>query len=124
VAQTVKQILQIDNTYTSFSGDLEESTFRALWSLNWENPNVSLHVTAGENGTIYRYSYQVNHPNPSTSTSAIPSFPKLTQEQAKEKAQQFLNQILTAPESAQLSLTENRSISNGSDYHFDTFLSL
>lgn len=124
VAQTVKQILQIDNTYTSFSGDLEESTFRALWSLNWENPNVSLHVTAGENGTIYRYSYQVNHPNPSTTTSAIPSFPKLTQEQAKEKAQQFLNQILTAPESAELSLTENRSISNGSDYHFDTFLSL
>lgn len=124
VAQTVKQILQIDNTYTSFSGDLEESTFRALWSLNWENTEVSLHVTASENGTIYRYSYQINDRTVSNSSTAIPSFPKLTQAQAQQKAQQFLNQILAAPESAVLSSTDNRSTVNGSDYHFNAFLSL
>lgn len=57
VTQTVKDILKLDNSYTSFHGELQEDPLRAVWELDWTAADQStLTVAAGEDGTIYRYS--------------------------------------------------------------------
>ena len=51
VTQAVKETLGLGDDYTSFYGELQEDSYRALWSLTWETEQQStLRVTAGEDG--------------------------------------------------------------------------
>ena len=94
VTQTVKDILKLDNSYTSFHGELQEDPLRAMWELDWTAADQStLTVAAGEDGTIYRYQY---NPSDETSSSSgqLPSFPTISREDAQQTAQTFIDQVL------------------------------
>ena len=86
VTQAVKETLGLDDTYASFYGELQEDAHRALWALTWETAqHDTLRVTAGEDGTIYRYVDQTGEVA-AQNGSAIDSFPALSREQARDKA--------------------------------------
>lgn len=124
VTQTVKDILKLDNSYTSFHGDFQEDPLRALWELDWTAADQStLTVTAGEDGTIYRYQYYPG--NESTAGSGqLPTFPEISRADAQKTAQAFLDQVLGDNESADLSASDRTPSLTSSDHTFSTDLHL
>ena len=109
VTQAVKETLGLGDDYTSFYGELQEDSYRALWSLTWETEQQStLRVTAGEDGAIYLYTNSTDAAS-TPDNSAVSTFPALSRDQARAKAQAFLDQVLTAPESADLAADTGRS---------------
>lgn len=124
VTQTVKDILKLDNSYTSFHGELQEDPLRAIWELDWTAADQStLTVAAGEDGTIYRYQY---NPSDETSSSSgqLPSFPTISREDAQKTAQTFIDQVLGEHESAELSESDRTPSLTSSDHTFSTKLDL
>lgn len=124
VTQAVKDILKLDNSYTSFHGEFEEDPLRALWQLNWTAADQStLTVTAGEDGTIYHYQYS---PGDETSDSSgqLPTFPTISRETAQQTAQNFVDQVLGDNESADLDHSVRTDTLIASDHRFATDLDL
>lgn len=124
VTQTVKDILKLDNPYTSFHGELQEDPLRAVWELDWTAADQStLTVAAGEDGIIYRYQY---NPSDDTSSSSgqLPSFPTISREDAQKTAQTFIDQVLGEHESAELSESDRTPSLTSSDHTFSTKLDL
>lgn len=117
VTQTVKNILQLDNSYTSFHGELQEDPLRTLWRLEWTTDDQStLSVTADEDGTIYRYQYTPASSD-SQSSSRLPAFPSVSQETARQTAQNFANTVLQGYESVDLSQSDDTPILATSHTH-------
>lgn len=95
VAAQAKKSLGIGDGYEEFYGELWENELAPVWSLTWEREEDSLHVTAAGSGKVLSYSLSEN-----TDTSARtfpPSFPALTTEQARARAEAFLKQVLDSP---------------------------
>lgn len=95
VATQAKKSLGIGDGYEKFYGELWENELAPVWSLTWEREEDSLHVTATGSGKVLSYSLSEN-----TDTSARtfpPSFPALTTEQARARAEAFLKQVLDSP---------------------------
>lgn len=89
VTQAVKETLGLGDDYTSFYGELQEDSYRALWSLTWETEQQStLRVTAGEDGAIYLYTNSTDAAS-TPDNSAVSTFPALSRDQARAKAQAF-----------------------------------
>lgn len=100
VMQTVKKTLAIPDSYKKFQGNLNENLVRSTWDLNWSKEGSELNITATEEGKVLNY-YQFDEFSDRYEENAFgPHFPKLTQEQAKAKAQEFLNKVLTKGEKA------------------------
>ena len=124
VTQAVKETLGLGDDYTSFYGELQEDSYRALWSLTWETEQQStLRVTAGEDGAIYLYTNSTDAAS-TPDNSAVSTFPALSRDQARAKAQAFLDQVLTAPESADLAADTGRSAASSDSHYFNTQLLL
>lgn len=124
VTQAVKETLGLGDDYASFYGELQEDSYRALWSLTWETAqHDTLQVTAGEDGTIYRYVDSADSASVQDN-SAVSTFPALSRDQARAKAQAFLDQVLAAPERADLTEDTGRSVASSDSHFFDTQLQL
>lgn len=125
VTQAVKNTLKLDNSYTSFHGELQEDPLRTLWQLEWTADDQStLTVTADEDGTIYRYRYEPADTN-SQSSDKLPSFPAISRETARQTAQDFAEQVLQDHESVDLSQSDSTpSLTSSSTHSFSTDLEL
>lgn len=97
VTQAVKKVLNVPDTYSSFYGDLEETEFQTLWSLNWEGEGESLRVRADEAGKVYWYS--LSRMDGADHTAA---FPPVSWAEAAKTAQAFFDRVLSGNESAVL----------------------
>ena len=119
VTQTVKATLDIPDTYTSFYGDLEETEFRSMWSLNWEGEGESLRVRADEAGKVYWYS--LSRADGGDHTAA---FPPVSRTEAAKTAQTFFDRVLSDSESAALAVEPGDQTADASQYVFRTDLLL
>lgn len=101
VTQKVKATLSIPDTYSSFSGQPQENYLGTRWELHWSGDDGDLSVTATDEGKVlsmYRNSAAVSRED-----RFDPRFPSLTRAQAQQKAQAFLDKVLTAGETARFS---------------------
>ena len=123
VTQTVKEQLNIGDSYTTFYGDLTENEFRTCWTLNWEKEGETLRVMAGEDGTIYSYDRQrdEDYADPADSGGSS-AFPALSRAQALPYAQSFADQVLHAPESVKLTAGEQGGQVGARTYGFQSEL--
>ncbi|SHH78628.1 S-layer homology domain-containing protein [Sporobacter termitidis DSM 10068] len=120
----VKDTLGIDDSFTSFNGDLNETGAASLWALNWSNDKEQIYVSANENGTIV--SYNDNVAGVSTPANGrIPKFPTLTIDDAKTIAGTFLGKVLdTKLSSVDLSGTSALDYSGSAVYYLNGSLKL
>lgn len=115
VTQKVKSTLSIPDTYTEFYGEPEENPLGTFWRLEWSKEEASLSVSATDDGKVLSM-----YSNDSTASSSLGArgdlhFPNLNRAQAQEKAQAFLDRVLTAGETAVFSQNNNSSsLSSGS----------
>ena len=119
VTQLVKATLDIPDTYTSFYGDLAETEFRTMWSLNWDREGESLRVSADETGKIYRYTLSRD-----TVSDHTAAFPSVSQSEAAKTAQEFFDRVLSGSESAVLSVEPGNQTVDANQYVFRTNLLL
>lgn len=96
VAAQAKKSLGIGDGYEKFYGELWENELAPVWSLTWEREEDSLHVTATGNGKVLSYNLSENTAS-STGGAFPPSFPTLTTEQARARAEAFLKKVLESP---------------------------
>jgi len=101
VTQKVKDTLSIPDSYKSFSGEPQENYLGTRWELRWSGDNGSLYVTATDEGKVLSMSRDTV--SSSSGERYDPRFPSLTRAQAQEKAQAFLDKVLTAGETARFS---------------------
>ena len=95
VTLKVKETLGIGDSFTSFSGNLNESGTASLWSLSWSSDKEQVYVTANENGTIVNYSANLTgDPTRTYMYSRIPRFPAMSLDEAKTVANTFLSRVL------------------------------
>lgn len=120
VTLAVKSTLSIGDSYTDFTGDVNDMGALRYWSLNWsDDAGNTLHVLATDTGKVMQYSlnssgriWAVN------GGSYSPAFSKVSVSQARDAAEKFLDTVLTGTESAQLQdHTDGMPLSmDGSDY--------
>lgn len=118
VTQSVKATLGLDNRFSSFSGTLREDALRPLWDLTWEAPDgSSLDVTAGEDGTIYRYWYTPAEV-PDLTQSPLPALPAVSRETAQQTALDFAGRVLGPNERCDLSQDRHSVAPLSADHRF------
>jgi hypothetical protein len=95
ITLSVKETLGIGDSFTSFSGTLDQNDTASIWSLTWSGDNEQINVTANESGKIVSYNdYISSGSTASNSNGRIPRFPTITIDQAKSAAKTFLNKVL------------------------------
>lgn len=119
VTQAVKETLSIPDTYAEFYGDLEETEFRTMWSLNWEGEGESLRVRADETGKVYWYSL-----SRADSQNHTAAFPTVSRTEAAGTAQAFFDRVLSGNESALLPAETGSQTAGADQYVFRTDLML
>lgn len=122
VTLSVKEQLEIGDSYTTFYGELMETEFRTCWILNWEGEEAILQVIAGEDGTIYSYEYTPQ--NRQTSPEGAPAFPSISREEGLSCAQDFVDQVLHQPEGATLTAESQFSSVEALSIHYQGQLEL
>ena len=117
VTKSVKATLDLDTEeYEQFYGDLRENELAPTWELNWSGPGVNLNVTAAEDGTVL--SYQCSKDDQGRGDGSL-SLPKLSQAQAQETAQAFLDRVLErGVETARFIEQESMGSLGSSRYYF------
>jgi len=119
VTLAVKKTLSVADTYTEFSGNVEDLGALRIWSLNWsDEEGNSLYVLADGAGKVFSYSTGDPAVPVSTASGYAPTLSKVTSGQALKTAQAFLAAVLTAGESAQLKAEGSAGTLNA-DYSFD-----
>lgn len=118
VTLAVKETLDIPDTYTEFSGDMQEMEMETIWSLRWEGTDRSLRVSADEAGKVYQYTLTVD-----SAGSGPAAFPAVSRTEAAKIAQAFLDRVLTGEESGIVS-GEEGTITGNNQYRFSTDLLL
>jgi hypothetical protein len=120
----VKETLGISDSFTSFSGDLNETGTVSLWSLNWSSDKEQIYVSANENGTVVSYrdsltgSYQ-------PSGGRIPKLPALGLDDAKSIAEAFLAKVLAnGYQSVELKGTSSLDYTGNAVYYLSGSLKL
>ncbi len=124
ITQKVKDTLSIGDSFTSFTGNLNETNAASLWSLNWSNDKEQLYVSANENGTIVGYSDSYTGRG-MYATGRIPRFPTLSIDDAKSIAGTFLGKVLyTKIASVDLQGTSALDYSGSAEYYLNGALKL
>lgn len=120
VTLAVKNTLSIDDSYTSFKGDVDDMGALRYWTLRWSNAGGdSIRVLATEAGKVMQYRTDSNSlPRPLSSSGFSPSFSHITAAEARAAAEKFLTVVLTDAESAVLTDSTNTAAVSlqGSDY--------
>ncbi len=98
VTQAVKATLAVGDEYTDFYGEPNETYLGTRWELNWSGEDTSLHVSATEEGKVLSMSRGFS--SDWRENKFGPSFPAMTQDQAKAKAEAFVQKVLTKGETA------------------------
>lgn len=107
VAQQVKATLGIDDSYTSFHGEPQSNGDVSTWWLYWEGEGGrSIEVNATAQGKVLNYQC-ADEQSGGYDGSFAPTFAKLSGEEGRKLAQDFLNRVLTPEESATLTQNSN-----------------
>ena len=120
VTLAVKNTLSIDDGYTDFYGEPNETPLGTKWNLEWYDSegDRSLNVTATDQGKVLNYNRSATRDETFTDGYG-PHFPAMTQDQAKAKAEEFLARVLTTGESAVFDERWNSGVGlNVSQYGF------
>ena len=120
VTLAVKGTLDIDDSYTQFYGQPDETPLGTRWDLNWSGEDRNLTVSATDEGKVLYMSYREDQNDITASSGSYgsgPSFPAMTRAQAQEAAQAFLSRVLSDNEEALFSGEEEESLS-AEDYSF------
>ncbi len=120
IAQKVKSILAIGDEYTEFSSEHFEDPAEYNWHFNWSNPitDQGISVFTTDEGQILSYNQEIRY----KSTGFAPVMPKISKQQAKQLAQDFLSKVLPAGQIVQLT-DENISYSTSEiKVNFDVLL--
>ena len=119
VTLAVKETLDIPDTYTEFSGDMEETELGTIWYLRWESADRSLRISADEEGKVLQYTLAVD-----SADSGPAAFPAVSRTKAAEIAQTFLDRVLTGEESAAVEPDDGTQTAGSDQYRFRTELLL
>jgi len=120
VTQKVKSTLSVPDSYTEFYGEPEENPLGTFWRLEWSREGVNLSVTATDEGkvlSLYTSDNTIANPSYIGGRKDL-HFPSLNRSQAQEKAQVFLDRVLTAGETAVFSEKSTSSSLSGSTCSF------
>lgn len=101
VTLTVKEILDVADSYTDFSGNYDDY-LHGQWYLSWVGEDEELSVTASGEGKImeiYCYSYTEQDTN---FYGFAPHFPDMDEETARAAAEDWLERLLGEGESARI----------------------
>ncbi len=99
VTEKVKKTLGVDNSYTKFTGDVNDRGTYRNWSLNWQGDNGTLNVMADSTGKIL-YFYRYKNENYTRGSDYSPAFPKASREDALPVAKAFVEKLLSNGETA------------------------
>lgn len=125
ITLSVKDTLDIGDTYTSFKGALNEYGTVSLWDLSWSGDDGQLYVTVNENGRIVRYNYYGSRDIDRPSYGNMPRFPKINIDDAKSAAKAFLDKVLDARyETVELQGYSNLDYSGSAEYYLRGVLKL
>ena len=114
VTAAVKETLQVDDSYTEFSGNYYDD-LTLTWNLNWSDAERSLSVTCDEAGKVLEvYTYQ-NETYADWFTGFEPAFPALSQAKARAQAMAWLTRLLGEGETARI---DRESVSLRADGYY------
>lgn len=99
VTQAVKTTLDVGDEYTEFYGEPNETYLGAKWELSWSGEDKTLRVSATEEGKVLSMNRGTVSSNWREDRFG-PSFPAMTQDQARAKAEAFLSKVLIPGETA------------------------
>lgn len=101
VTLAVKGALDIDDSYTSFSGSSSKTGALNYWSLNWSSEDGSINVRANDAGKVLSYSYYDSDSDVAVEWSWRLSarIPQNSREDALEAAKAFVAPLLDENES-------------------------
>ncbi len=99
----VKQTLSIGDEYEGFHSEYQENNGNPRWSFFWTGEEgASLTAEATVQGKVLRYYLNLPNEERRYDGSFAPQTPKLSDSQADQIAQEFLNRVLTKGESVSL----------------------
>lgn len=103
VTLAVKGALDIDDSYTEFSGSSSKTGALNYWSLNWSSDDGNITVRASDAGKVLSYSYYDSYSDVSSDWSRrlSASIPKNSREDALEVAKAFVAPLLDENESVE-----------------------
>jgi hypothetical protein len=120
----VKETLGIGDSFTSFSGNLNEYGKQSMWSLNWSSDSEQIYVNANENGAVVNYSYNTQGVSIPVN-NRIPRFPAMSLDEAKTIAGKFLLRVLdTKIASVDLNGTSSLDYSGNAVYYLSGAIKL
>jgi len=99
VTQAVKATLNVGDEYTEFYGEPSETYLGTKWDLSWSGEDKRLNVSATEEGKVLSMNRSVTSSGWREQDFG-PSFPAMTQAEARTKAEEFLDRVLTQGETA------------------------
>lgn len=121
VTGKVKALLGIGDEYTGFHSEYQTDEGVPLWVLNWSLDELRLTVEATSQGQVMEYRLDDGDYS-SQEPGFAPSVPKVSDSQALELAQAFIDKLLLEGESVKLDASQ---ISRGGDeiwFYFDIAL--
>lgn len=108
VTLAVKGALDIDDSYTEFSGSSSKTGALNYWSLNWSSEDGNITVRANDAGKVLSYSYYDSYSDVSSDWSRrlSASIPKNSREDALEVAKAFVAPLLDENESVEWQVSD------------------
>lgn len=108
VTLAVKGALDIDDSYTEFSGSSSKTGALNYWSLNWSSEDGNITVRASDAGKVLSYSYYDSYSDVSSDWSRrlSASIPKNSREDALEVAKAFVAPLLDENESVEWQVSD------------------
>ncbi len=103
VTRKVKATLSVPDSFTQFYGEPRETYLGTFWELNWTGEDdETLSVSATDGGKVLSM-YRSGGAPAVRNIRFDPHFPALDRTQAQERAQAFLNKVLTPGETVRFS---------------------
>ncbi|BDF66078.1 hypothetical protein CE91St43_00500 [Oscillospiraceae bacterium] len=116
VTQAVKATLSISDEYTEFYGEPSETPLGTKWGLEWGGEDKGISVIAADDGKVL--SMNTWESSDQRENGFGPSFPAMTRAQAQEKAQAFLEKVLTSGERAVFDEDDSTAVLSAESYSF------
>ena len=120
VTLAVKGTLGIGDEYTGFYGEPDETALGTRWSLTWESEEEELNITATDEGKILSLNRWGNggkvEPVMAGDRGGL-TFPAMTRAEAEERAEAFLDKVLSDNEKVTFSDEGEESLS-ATEYSF------
>lgn len=112
VTVRVKDTLKIGDDYAEFSGSWDD-WLSGRWNLYWSGTGGSLSVTADADGKVMDYWYYSDAESSDRFYGFDPKFPALDETEAEKTAQDWLDRLMGAGESARID-TRRMELDDGS----------